>query len=78
METKRTTFDLQPTLKGSLLELRPIHASDLPLLYAVASDPLIWETRPKPLERGRISNISFQKSLDSAGHYCGFTANSAK
>jgi RimJ/RimL family protein N-acetyltransferase len=39
-------FDLQPHLKGNLLELRPLRADDFPALYAVASDPLIWEQHP--------------------------------
>lgn len=40
------TVDLQPTLRGSLLELRPLRADDWDALYAVASDPLIWEQHP--------------------------------
>ena len=39
-------FDLQPTLKGDLLELRPLRAEDFASLYAVASDPQIWEQHP--------------------------------
>jgi RimJ/RimL family protein N-acetyltransferase len=39
-------FDLQPTLKGELLLLRPLQADDFPALYGVASDPLIWEQHP--------------------------------
>jgi RimJ/RimL family protein N-acetyltransferase len=39
-------FDLQPTLKGDLLELRPLQPGDFEQLYAVASDPLIWEQHP--------------------------------
>lgn len=39
-------FDLQPTLKGKLVELRPLRAEDFDALYAVASDPLIWEQHP--------------------------------
>jgi RimJ/RimL family protein N-acetyltransferase len=40
-------FDLQPTLKGSLLELRPLREADFDALHAVASDPLIWEQHPQ-------------------------------
>jgi RimJ/RimL family protein N-acetyltransferase len=40
------TFDLQPTLKGTILELRPLRPEDFDDLYAVASDPLIWEQHP--------------------------------
>jgi len=39
-------FDLQPVLKGELLELRPLRPEDFESLYAVASDPLIWEQHP--------------------------------
>lgn len=39
-------LDLQPTLQGSLLRLRPLVREDLPALYAVARDPLIWEQHP--------------------------------
>lgn len=37
------TFDLQPSLQDSLIEIRPLIASDFEELYAVASDALIWE-----------------------------------
>jgi RimJ/RimL family protein N-acetyltransferase len=40
------SFDLQPTLKGKLIELRPLRAEDFDALYAVAADPLIWEQHP--------------------------------
>jgi RimJ/RimL family protein N-acetyltransferase len=40
------SFELQPHLTGDLLELRPLRPEDFPDLYAVASDPLIWEQHP--------------------------------
>ena len=40
-------FDLQPTLKGDLVNLRPLRAEDFDDLFAVASDPLIWEQHPR-------------------------------
>lgn len=40
-------FDLQPTLRGALLEIRPLRPEDWDALYAVASDPLIWEQHPQ-------------------------------
>lgn len=40
------TVELQPTLQGTLLELRPIRADDWDALFAVASDPQIWEQHP--------------------------------
>jgi RimJ/RimL family protein N-acetyltransferase len=39
-------FDFQPTLRGTLLELRPLRAEDFANLYRAASDPLIWEQHP--------------------------------
>ncbi len=39
-------FDPQPTLRGDLLELRPLREDDFDALFAVAADPLIWEQHP--------------------------------
>jgi N-acetyltransferase len=41
-------FDLQPVLTGEIVELRPLREEDFPALFAVASDPLIWEQHPDP------------------------------
>jgi len=40
------SVNLQPTLKGQRLELRPLRPTDFQNLYEVASDPLIWELHP--------------------------------
>jgi RimJ/RimL family protein N-acetyltransferase len=56
-------FDLQPTLRGNLLQARPLVASDFDALYAAASDPLIWEQHPEP---HRYTKPTFQKFFDSA------------
>ena len=42
----RMAFDLQPTLKGSSLELKPLRAEGFHDLFAVAADPLVWEQHP--------------------------------
>jgi RimJ/RimL family protein N-acetyltransferase len=39
-------FELQPVLRGELVELRPLRETDFGDLYAVAADPLIWEQHP--------------------------------
>jgi RimJ/RimL family protein N-acetyltransferase len=39
-------LDRQPVLEGPTLLLRPLRADDWDALYAVASDPLIWEVHP--------------------------------
>jgi len=56
-------FDLQPILRGDLLELRPLEAVDFSVLYAVASDPLIWEQHP---ERDRHREDVFRRYFDGA------------
>ena len=38
--------DLQPTLVGENLLLRPLTEEDWDAMYAVASDPLLWEVHP--------------------------------
>ncbi len=38
--------DLQPTLRGGVVALRPLAAADWVALFAVASDPLIWAIHP--------------------------------
>ena len=40
------TTDLQPTLVGDNLLLRPLTGDDWEAMYAVASDPLLWEEHP--------------------------------
>src|SRR5690242_15435720 len=62
------SFDLQPTLKGNLLELRPLRASDFGDLYAVASDPLIWEQHPaRDRWKEDVFKTLFRESLNSGG-----------
>jgi RimJ/RimL family protein N-acetyltransferase len=54
-------FELQPTLTGKLLELRPLKAADFEELFAAASDPLIWEQHP---ENTRYKKEVFQTYFD--------------
>lgn len=56
-------FDLQPTLTGKLLELRPLRKDDFEPLFAAASDPLIWEQHP---DSDRYKREVFQNYFDSA------------
>jgi N-acetyltransferase len=61
-------FELQPILTGKLVELRPLRAEDFDALFAVASDPLIWEQHPARdrHEEARFRAL-FQESLGSGG-----------
>jgi len=61
-------FDLQPVLKGKLLDLRPLRSKDFAELFAVASDPLIWEQHPvnDRYQKKRFREF-FKESLESGG-----------
>jgi RimJ/RimL family protein N-acetyltransferase len=54
-------FDLQPTLAGKLVALRPLRPEDWDVLYAAASDPLIWEQHP---ESDRYKPDVFRRYFD--------------
>jgi RimJ/RimL family protein N-acetyltransferase len=56
-------FDYQPVLKGELVELRPLRADDYGALFAVASDPLLWQQHPA---EDRHESSGFQKFFDGA------------
>lgn len=55
--------DLQPVLKGALVELRPLRAEDYDGLFAVARDPLIWEQHPA---KDRSTEHGFRTFFDEA------------
>src|SRR5687768_3513657 len=62
------SFNLQPLLKGDLLELRPLRAEDFDALYAVAADPLLWEQHPnKDRFQEAVFQEFFREALDSGG-----------
>lgn len=62
------SVDLQPNLKGELLELRPLRPEDFDDLYAVASDPLIWEQHPSSDRyKEEVFQDFFRDALDSGG-----------
>jgi len=62
------SFDLQPTLRGELLELRPLRPEDFHDLYAAASDPLIWEQHPvKDRYQEEVFKEFFREALESGG-----------
>jgi RimJ/RimL family protein N-acetyltransferase len=62
------SFDLQPTLKGKLLELRPLRAEDFDELYAVAADPLIWEQHPSNDRwKSDVFRDFFRVAMESGG-----------
>jgi RimJ/RimL family protein N-acetyltransferase len=61
-------FDLQPTLTVELLELRPLRPEDFADLYAVASDPLLWEQHPaRDRYQEAVFREFFREALASGG-----------
>ena len=63
-------FELQPILRGELLELRPLRADDFAELYAVASDPLVWEQHPaSDRYREDVFREFFREALESGGAF---------
>jgi RimJ/RimL family protein N-acetyltransferase len=61
-------MNLQPTLRGDLLEVRPLRADDFDALYAVASDPLVWEQHPEHDRwREEVFRVYFDEQLGSGG-----------
>ena len=63
-------FDLQPILKGTLLELWPLRPTDFDELYAVAADPLIWELHPaRDRYKEDVFTEFFRIALESGGAF---------
>jgi RimJ/RimL family protein N-acetyltransferase len=63
-------FQLQPHLKSELLELRPLAPDDWDELFAVASDPLIWEQHPEQDRyKEDVFRVYFQGALESGGAF---------
>jgi len=64
------SFDLQPHLKGQLIELRPLAPDDWDDLFAVASDPLIWEQHPESDRyKEDVFKVFFEEALESGGAF---------
>jgi RimJ/RimL family protein N-acetyltransferase len=63
-------FDLQPILGGELVELRPLRGEDFEELYAVASDPLIWEQHPaNDRYQEAVFRAFFRGAMESGGAF---------
>lgn len=63
-------FNLQPHLKAELIELRPLAPGDWDELFAVASDPLIWEQHPeRDRYKDEVFKVFFREALESGGAF---------
>jgi RimJ/RimL family protein N-acetyltransferase len=66
----KMSFDPRPNLKGELIELRPLTREDWDDLFAVASDPLIWEQHPESNRyKEDVFRIFFREALESGGAF---------
>ena len=66
----RVSFDLQPHLEGELIVLRPLKQDDWDELFAVASDPLIWEQHPvQDRHKEDVFKDFFAEALASGGAF---------
>jgi RimJ/RimL family protein N-acetyltransferase len=63
-------FDLQPRIHNELIRLEPLGTDDFEAVYAVASDPLIWEQHPSSdrYQREVFANF-FKGALESGGAF---------
>ncbi len=65
---QKPKFELQPHLVGDLLELRPLRLTDWKSLFAVASDPLIWEQHPaRDRYQEDVFKEFFREAMESGG-----------
>lgn len=69
-------FNLQPEhLKNELIYLIPLKEGDFEQLYAVASDPLVWEQHPNKLRYQReVFQNFFEGAIESKGAFLVFDA----
>jgi RimJ/RimL family protein N-acetyltransferase len=63
-------FDLQPSIQNDLVRIEPLAATDFEVLYAVASDPLIWEQHPnKERYKREVFSNYFKGAIESGGAF---------
>lgn len=63
-------FDLQPSLENDLIKVVPLKEEDFEALYAVASDPLIWEQHPNKNRYQRdVFQTFFKGAMESKGAF---------
>jgi N-acetyltransferase len=56
-------LNLQPTLEGTYVTMRPLASEDFAAVFAAASDPEIWAQHPDP---GRATPAGFPAFFDGA------------
>lgn len=73
------TFNLQPTIQNDLIKIEPLASTDFEILFAVASDPLIWEQHPNKnrYQRAEFENY-FKGAIESGGAFLISDSNTGK
>ena len=62
------TFELQPSIENPWIRLEPLGATDFEALYAVASDPRIWEQHPNKNRHQRdVFAVYVEGAIESGG-----------
>jgi RimJ/RimL family protein N-acetyltransferase len=70
MKDENEHFDLKPQLIGNLIEVRPLAPGDWESLFAVASDPLIWEQHPaRDRYREDVFREFFREALETGSAF---------
>jgi len=63
-------FDLQPTLENEVIKVVPLKEEDFEALYAVASDPMVWEQHPNKNRYQRdVFQTFFKGAIESGGAF---------
>lgn len=72
-------FNLQPTLENDLIKIVPLQDEDFEKLYAVASDPLIWEQHPnKNRYQREVFQNFFKGAMESKGAFLVYEKETGK
>jgi RimJ/RimL family protein N-acetyltransferase len=73
------TPNLQPTLVGETILIRPIRTDDWPEMFAAASDPLIWELHPvRDRYKEDVFRIFFDGAVESKSGFAFVDRSSGK
>lgn len=63
-------MNIQPTLENENVKLIPLNQTDFEELFAVASDPLVWEQHPnKDRYKREVFENFFQGAMESGGAF---------
>lgn len=63
-------MNLQPLLKTEIITATPLKEEDFEKLYAVASDPLVWEQHPnKNRYQREVFEVFFRGAMESGGAF---------